>query len=242
MRFLQIVIYFAVFSFGGWVSETIITSFNAKRFVKRGFLSGPFIPVYGFGGLIVVLLLAPFQDRPLLLYIVGVISVTILEYCTGTLMEEGFGLKLWSYDQHKYQIKGRIWIVSSLFFGVLGLFATYVLFPPVERFVLGLTPRTTKISGISLIVYFLLDTTNSVLAVTAIRERANLIAKEIEHGFLEANEKYQLKRKRWNSSFQERLLNSYPNMELWKNEKLIPRLREVIEKSKEKRKSQKKEQ
>ncbi|MFV0401842.1 MAG: putative ABC transporter permease [Oscillospiraceae bacterium] len=80
--FYELVIYFVLFSFCGWVCESIFCSINEKKVVNRGFLNGPVCPVYGFGGLIVVYVLAPFQHHIALLFLFGMIATTILEYIT----------------------------------------------------------------------------------------------------------------------------------------------------------------
>lgn len=232
MYFLKLVIYFAVFSFCGWISETIICSYNAKKFVKRGFLTGPFIPVYGFGGLIVVVLLEPLRGNPAMLYIVGVLSVTVPEYFTGWLMETVFNLKLWDYSHHKFNIKGRVWLISSLFFGVLGLVGAYVVTPPMDDFINGMSDKAIKITSGVLIVYFLADTINSTVAVASLNAKVRAIAERWEVTAKDSLERYRLEKSERPNWFQRRLLQAYPYISSSKSSKAFNYVKDKIRKAK----------
>lgn len=182
----EMCIFFAIFSFAGWISESLICSIDNKQLINRGFLKGPFIPVYGFGGLIVAYILAPLKGNMLLLYITGVICTSILEYFTGWLMETIFKVKLWDYSEHKFNIKGRVWIVSSLFFGLLSIFAVYVIYPPVYRFFQRIDPKNFPILGIIILIYFIIDATTSAMAMVNIRKKLD----ELSEAFNEAMGEY----------------------------------------------------
>lgn len=164
----EVILYFAIFSFCGWVSETIICSIDNKKFIKRGFLNGPFIPVYGFGGLIIIYILAPFKENLLLLFLMGCISTTILEYATAWIMESIFKTKLWDYSKYKLNFQGRIWLISSLFFGLLSILAVYVIYPPVQNLFSRLPQKYIPIISIVFIIYFITDTILSTLTLLQI--------------------------------------------------------------------------
>lgn len=184
-------IYFAIFSFVGWICESTICSLTEHKLVDRGFLKGPFIPLYGFGGIMVVYLLAPLKDNILLLYIMGVIFTSILEYITGWLMESVFGIKLWDYSDKKFNIKGRVWLLSSLFWGFLSIFAVYVLYPPFEKLFERIDPKHFRIYGLIIIIYFAVDSVTSSMTLVSIRKKID----ELSLMFNDALEDFKLEQK-----------------------------------------------
>lgn len=95
---LQNILLFFIYSFLGWVCETVYCSVGSRHFVNRGFLNGPLCPVYGFGALIVVFAMQPFSKNIVLTFLAGMILTSALEYITGWLLEMLFHLKLWDYS------------------------------------------------------------------------------------------------------------------------------------------------
>lgn len=164
-KFYDIIIYFSVFSFAGWVCETIFVTVKNRKFAYRGFLNGPVCPVYGFGGLLVVYLLAPFQNNVIMLFIMGTLGTTVLEYMTSFIMEKVFNTRWWDYSHVPFNINGRVCLPFSLMFGGLSLFAVYVLYPPVYSFVSGIDPKTKPVAAIILLAIFLADVSITVWAL-----------------------------------------------------------------------------
>ena len=100
----KLVISFALYSLLGWACESTYCSIPAKRFINRGFLNGPFCPVYGVGALLVIFLLRPFTQNLLVLFVFGVLVTSVLEYITGFLLEKLFHptyvQKFYKYKHH----------------------------------------------------------------------------------------------------------------------------------------------
>ena len=124
----QIFFMFFVFCNYGWIQESTIESLYHKRLINRGFLRGPYIPIYGIGGVSMLLLCMPFRENGFAVYFVGMISCTVLEYFVGWLMEKLFHKQFWDYSMLRITYKNRISLVSSLFWGLLALFMVYVLY------------------------------------------------------------------------------------------------------------------
>lgn len=254
MQFFILVIYFAAFSFIGWVSESLICSIAEKKVVNRGFLQGPFIPVYGFGGLIIVYILAPFQENVLALYVVGVVACTLLEYITAIFCETVFKTKLWDYSQHRFHFQGRVWVVSSLFFGLLGLFCVYVIYPPFRDLIMSIPNHMVPWISSAFLAYFAADTCFSTVTILRMNGRLGQIAETISEirsklpefkittpaisqRMDEFRQKYpdlktiserlqsQLKIS-WN---QRRLINAFPTMRSKRYNEQLDRVREAIE-------------
>lgn len=119
--------YFFIFTMIGWIQESIIESLYHKKLINRGFLKGPYIPIYGFGGCLMLIVCVPFSFNPFLVFLVGMVSCTALEFCTGMIMEKAFNKQFWDYSMFKLTIKNRISLVVSIFWGALSLFMVYVL-------------------------------------------------------------------------------------------------------------------
>lgn len=120
---------FFIFTFIGWIHETTVESLYHRKFVNRGSLRGPYIPIYGFGGCVIIFLGEPFKSNGFFVFLAGMIGCTILEYFTGYLMEKLFKRQFWDYSMLKLVYKNRISLLSSLCWGLLSLFMIYMLFP-----------------------------------------------------------------------------------------------------------------
>ncbi len=129
----QLLFLFFIFCNIGWVIESTIESLYRRRFINRGFLNGPYIPIYGFGGMTILICCMPFQHNGFLVYIVGVLSCTALEFFVGWVMETIFQKQFWDYSMLKFTYKNRISLIPSLFWGLLSLFLVYVLYGPVDK-------------------------------------------------------------------------------------------------------------
>lgn len=130
---LNILLYFIIYSFLGWVSECIYCSIPAKHWMNRGFLRGPYCPIYGFGALFVIWLLTPLLAKPMLVFLCGVIVTSLLEYITGYLLEMLFHTKWWDYSKRIGNINGRVCLLNSALFGLLSLAVMYFVHPACIR-------------------------------------------------------------------------------------------------------------
>ena len=154
--------FFYVYCFAGWVFESTYVSIREKRPVTRGFLRLPLLPLYGTGAVMMLWVSLPFRDSLFLVYISGVIAATALEYVTGWTMERLFKMKYWDYSNQRFNVNGYICLSSSLVWGLLTIFLTEVLHPPVSDLVLAL-PVSLDIAGVILIsILFAADTVQSV--------------------------------------------------------------------------------
>lgn len=125
----KLIIYFFIYCICGYICEVAYCSIPARRFVNRGFLYGPYLPVYGFGAIAVILALEPFFNKPYLVFIFGMIVTSVLEYFTSWMLEKFFHTKLWDYSKHKFNINGRVCLRNSVLFGLLCLVVVYLIQP-----------------------------------------------------------------------------------------------------------------
>lgn len=174
---------FLTYSFLGWVCEVIYCSVPTKKFVNRGFLIGPYCPIYGFGALAVINILTPFSKNPIIVYFLAVIITSLLEYVTGYLLERVYHLKWWDYSNYKLNIHGRVVLHNSLIFGVLSLIAIYFLNPILLNMINKLPVSMLYTSSLILLAIFLTDSIISTLNVLKLNtnlSKLHKIADEIK--------------------------------------------------------------
>ena len=138
---------FYIYCFLGWCFESTYVSINSKKWVNRGFMKGPFLPIYGAGAVIILFVTIPAMSNPLLVYILSVISATVLEYFTGIAMEKFFKVRYWDYTKDFLNYKGYICLKSSITWGFMGLLITYIVNEPIARFI-------DSLSSIMILVVF----------------------------------------------------------------------------------------
>jgi len=126
---------FMIYSFIGWTMEVIWNLFTDKKLVNRGFLVGPYCPIYGVGCLLLIILLGRFKSDPVLLFFMSIIVCSILEYSTSYIMEKLFKARWWDYSEYKFNLNGRICAATMIPFGILGVLVVYYLNPFVSKFV-----------------------------------------------------------------------------------------------------------
>ncbi len=135
---LQWLLFFYIYCFFGWCFESAYVSFCQKRFVNRGFMKGPFLPIYGSGAVMMLAVSMPFRGNLLLTWFSGMIGATALEYVTGVVMEALFQVRYWDYSKKKFQYQGHICLSSSIAWGFLTIFMTEVIHAPIAAAVLAM--------------------------------------------------------------------------------------------------------
>lgn len=158
----ELVMWFLTYSIMGWIVESIYMSFCNKKLTNRGFARGPLCPIYGVGALTVFFILHPYSDNNLLLFVLGSLCATTLEFLTALLMQKVFGEIWWDYNDKPFNYKGIICLESSIAWG----FYTVFLFMFLQNMVAGIVasiPRETGcILGNILLIVFGLDFISSL--------------------------------------------------------------------------------
>ena len=115
--------------------EVVLKSKDEHKFVNRGFLIGPICPIYGFGVLLIILLVGNSKSDLLAVFLKSILVCSVLEYFTSYFMEKLFHARWWDYSKNKYNINGRICLETMLPFGILSTIVIYVVHPLVIKFV-----------------------------------------------------------------------------------------------------------
>lgn len=127
-----------IYSIIGWVYESTICSIGHRKLINRGFLNGPYCPIYGTGAVLVLLVLGRIQN-PVLLFFAGAVVTCSLEYLTSWLMEKLFHARWWDYSKRKFNIGGRVCLIGAVVFGAFSVVLILFLHPWVK----SLTDRLT---------------------------------------------------------------------------------------------------
>lgn len=174
--------FFYFYCFAGWVWETCYVSVLKARWVNRGFMRGPFLPIYGSGAIVVLIFTLPFRTDARLVFIVGMISATLLEYFTGVAMEKMFHVRYWDYSKQRFNLNGHICLTSSLAWGAFSVILTRYGHTPVERLASRISINALEVIVFVLTVYISIDMAESI------REAINL--KEVLLSLEENNEDF----------------------------------------------------
>ena len=164
-----VLLYLAFYSFLGWVAEVLFVFATTRHLQNRGFLTGPFVPIYGFGALALIYLVSPYITNPFLVFAASVVVSSVLEYVTHLALDKIFHIRLWDYSGKRFNLHGRICLENSLLFGMLGLLLLYVIHPFVTS-VVGHLPEVAAIAISSALMGILLvDAGNSIRSLAKLR-------------------------------------------------------------------------
>ena len=158
-------ILFLIYSMLGWLIEVIRTYTSQHKFVNRGFLIGPYCPIYGIGVLLIINFLQEYMDNFIVLFLLAMLLCMTLEYFTSYIMEVLFNARWWDYSNRKFNINGRICLETAIPFGLCGLVIMYLVNPLLVS-ILDMIPRMILIIlGICLMVIFLVDFVLSFIVI-----------------------------------------------------------------------------
>ncbi len=157
--FVRFVLYFTIFAVLGYFIEAVNSFLHRGKLSNRGFLFGPYLPIYGFAGVIMISLLHVIpRDNFGLVFLTGMLMGTTLEYITSYILEKIFHLRWWDYSKSdKLNVNGRICLRNSIAFGVAGLVFVYLLMPGANNLI-SVMPRGLQITvAIIMAIVYLLD-------------------------------------------------------------------------------------
>lgn len=168
--FQNLIIYYFVCSVIGWILEMIYGFMVFGHFVDRGFLYGPMCPIYGSGAAVMVLITEAVRKKNLNVawkFLIMTIIFTVIEYLTSLFLELIFGLRWWDYSNEFLNLNGRVCLVFSLMFGMMGIIFTEWVYEPSKRIIEKLREKISSkviwIVLIILIVIWIVDTVFSVI-------------------------------------------------------------------------------
>lgn len=179
-NFYEILWIFIIYAFLGWCTEVSYAALQHGKFVNRGFLIGPYCPIYGMGILIVVVILSPLKENLLVLYIGSFLLTSVLEFVTGYALEIIFHNKWWDYSLEHYNIHGYICLKFSLIWGFACTFVMLIIHPIIEG-IISLIPYILGIFIISILMtVFIIDCTVTVSTIMKLNRRMKALTDIID--------------------------------------------------------------
>ncbi|MBP5655450.1 MAG: hypothetical protein J6X33_08040 [Clostridiales bacterium] len=160
--FSSIVLLFFTYSFVGWIWEIFYTLFDKGIISNRGTLNGPWLPIYGCGGLLIIMILKPLRRHPVMMFLGAVVLCGGLEYFTSWILEQLFHSKWWDYTGMFMNLNGRICLEGLIIFGVAGLMFTYIFSPILDNIFRRIKPNLRTFLCAGLLAIFILDVMFSV--------------------------------------------------------------------------------
>ncbi len=136
---------FMICAIGGFIVEVAYILITKGRLEYRGFLYGPMLPVYGFGGLAVYLLLNPLRKHPVFVILLSALITSIVEYTAGVLMYALYHQRWWDYSDHRFNINGFVSLDNTIGFALAGIFLIYCLIPVFFKIFNKLNQRTKTV-------------------------------------------------------------------------------------------------
>ena len=219
-------IYFIIIAICGWLMEVTLQLVQKHKFADRGFLIGPYCPIYGCGALLITLFLTKLEEYPLALFSVTILVCGVLEYFTSYIMEKIFHARWWDYSENRFNINGRVCLETIIPFGILGLALIYIVNPFIFDNLARIPESTLNIIAIIIAVIFAIDNLVSFKVISNVRSATKKFDEENpKDNTEEISQKVKefLKNK---SILNRRLVNAFP--------KLTATLKEHSEKIKQK--------
>ena len=162
--------FFYIYCFLGWCFESTYVSIQHKKWVNRGFMRGPFLPLYGSGAVIMLFVTIPVRGNVFLTFLFGAVGATILEYFTGAAMEALFKVRYWDYSNNRFNLNGHICLGTTIAWGFLTLAMVHILQTPVEAVVNAIPPRPEGIIALVVTIYIAADFSLSFKAALDIKD------------------------------------------------------------------------
>jgi uncharacterized membrane protein len=235
----KIFINFLVYSFMGYIMEIIICSIQYKKLVNRGFLFGPICPIYGVGALLICWGLGRYESNPVLVFVLGMIITSTVEYYTSYIFEKIFHNKWWDYSDRPDNVNGRICLGNCLGFGVGSILIIFLFQPTILYFMSFIPDKFILIFATIAFVLLIADLISSSIIAYNLRTRI-IVAEELKRDkiimlpkMLEKKYRDQIAKIRFKTN---RIMKNYPNMALDLKKELEVVKKMVIDFKKEKSK------
>lgn len=230
-------LWFMIYSIAGWVYETIICSIMQKRFVNRGFLNGPYCPIYGCGAIINLIALSSVRN-PILIFLLSALLSTVIEYLTSWIMEKMFHARWWDYSDMKFNLHGRVFLLGAVVFGVMSVVQLTIIHPYLAAFI-GMIPENIR-QAISLMLFtvFLTDTVYTATKMSEFDELLRTAVEKLDLAVQTVKSKYGSAGNGYHEVFHEaflkinnqirRTIASFPKFRSTRDNEKLKKLREFL--------------
>ena len=160
----------------GYLAEIIFCSIREKKLIfNRGFLLGPYLPIYGVGAFVIIYWLNRYQDDIVALVVMGAVVCSLVEYFTSLIMEKIFKIRWWDYSHMKFNLNGRICLFNSFLFGLGSIIVLKFINPFYVGLLMGLSNRILLFIGVFFFVIFFLDVITSIIVLVQLKLNTNML-------------------------------------------------------------------
>ena len=160
----SLILMFFAFSGIGWIWEVILHIIEDGMIINRGVMTGPWLPIYGMGGVLILVVLKKFRARPMQLFGTIMCLCGVIEYVTSILLESLFGARWWDYSDMLLSIDGRVCLEGLMIFGIGGLFFIYIIAPKMDDLLMRFSSKSKIIVCVFLLAVFLGDLVHMFIA------------------------------------------------------------------------------
>lgn len=165
--------YFILFSIAGLVVETAFcfsTTGNIES--RKGFIWGPFCPIYGVGAVILILLLDRYKNSSIKVFLIGFVAGNVIEYIISFILEAMYGIRFWEYSYLDFNLNGRICILFGIFWGVLSMLLMRLLRPFIDGIINKISKKITKPIEMALFIFLVIDMSATIWGMNVYKKRA----------------------------------------------------------------------
>lgn len=197
---------FMFYSFAGWLMEVIISFFQKRKIINRGFLVGPICPIYGTGALLLSFIVSS-VETPLVIFCVAVVGSAILEYVVSYLMEKIFRVRWWDYTDQPFNLNGRICISAALSFGIIGVLMLKIITPSLLGMISSLPVVIIYIIAGLLVAWLVFDVLLSLWLILGVRVTVGTVQRDATDEISERVQEILMDKGKLNR----RLVKAFPN-------------------------------
>ncbi len=203
---------FIFYSFLGWVIEVVRSVFKFKKIINRGFLIGPYCPIWGLGAVLMTIFLKVDNNPFFTIFLKSILIGTSIEYFSSYLLEKIFKYRWWDYSERKCNVNGRICLETTMYFGIGSCFIIYFLNPVLLKLILSMNDTFSTVLFIILLMIITIDIIISVNLIVKLRGiKKNTKADSTE----ELNQKIMAQIKK-HTSLYKRIFKTFPNWSIIK--------------------------
>lgn len=141
----------------GWLWEVILYFVTEHTFINRGVYKGPYLPIYGAGGVLLYLLLHRLKKKPVLVFSASMVLCSVLEYFTSWFLEFRWDIRWWDYSSHFMNLNGRICLLGAVVFGIGGTGFICLLLPAYEKLYQKMPEKLRTLLMVAFILIFVID-------------------------------------------------------------------------------------
>lgn len=224
-NYCYLILMFLVYSIIGYIIEILFCSYHENKLViNRGFLIGPWLPIYGSSVVLMYLLLYKYENDVIALFIMSMFLCSVMEFFTSLILEKIFKVRWWDYSKHKFNLDGRICLSNSCYFGLGGIALFYVFNPVIFSLFNLLNNNTLIIITILLAIVFIIDLIISIIVLVKLKiSSIKFSQKDVSEEVINLRNEM-LKN---NSLLLNRLMNAFPKIE-GKNKDLFIELKKKV--------------